>query len=80
MRREADWKRPSGAAAKTFKSKIDWESQRRVDPQAAEADGFFKYRNLEDETRHEIEREANILKARAKLEERRKQDQEPAAP
>eukprot|EP00974_Lingulodinium_polyedra_P131825 11219223-Lingulodinium_polyedra.AAC.1 len=72
VRKEADWKRPTGAASKGWKCRIDWEAQRRVDPVAAEADGTFRYRNVEDETRQEIEREANLLKARAKLEERRK--------
>ena len=42
-----------------------------------EQDGRFKHRQVEDETRHEMEREASILKARAKLDERRK-GEEPA--
>ena len=48
-----------------------------VDPAAADAEGAFRYRALEDEQRVEIEREANILKAKAKLEERRKQEAAP---
>ena len=45
-----------------------------MDANAADVDGSFKYRSVEDETRHEIEREVNILKARAKLQERKRQE------
>ena len=77
VRKEADWRRPPGSAAKGWKTKVDFEAQRRVDPTAADAEGAFRYRALEDEQRVEIEREANILKAKAKLEERRKQEVAP---
>ena len=77
VRKEADWRRPPGSAAKGWKTKVDFEAQKRVDPTAADAKGAFRYRALEDEQRVEIEREANILKATAKLEERRKQEAAP---
>ena len=56
---------------------MDFEAQKLVDPTAADAEGAFRYRALEDEQRAEIEREAGILKAKAKLEERRKQEAAP---
>ena len=32
VRKEADWRRPPGSAAKGWKTKVDFEAQKRVDP------------------------------------------------
>ena len=67
-----DWLRPSGAAAKGWKSKVEWDEARRIDPQLARDEDTFRNRELEQETRTEIEREALLLKARNKLNEHQK--------
>ena len=63
---EADWNRPA-SAPKSWRSKVNYEEARRVDPSLAE-ESLFRLRRLEDEVRHETERDANLLKAKAKLE------------
>ena len=71
--REEDW-RPGKDAKK--KSKINEEMWRRVDPSKSGADEeAFQNRALEDEIRTEVDRDAAVLKAFSKLEERK-----PAAP
>ena len=77
VKKESDWRRPP--QAKTWKTRVDWEAQRRIDPSATDAEGRFHYRNVEEENRTEMEREAGILKARAKLEERRKGEEDKEA-
>ena len=62
---EADWNRPANAG-KAWRSKVNYEEARRIDPAMAD-ESLFKLRKLEDEVRHETEREANLLKARHKL-------------
>ena len=74
VKKESDWRRPSGGGAKNWKSRVDLEAQRRIDPAVADAEGSFRYRAVEDEQRAEMEREANLLKARIKLEERRRSE------
>jgi hypothetical protein len=71
IRREADWKRPSGGA-KDWVSKVDWISARRIDPNLADTDLAFQNRALEEEVRKEMDREVRLLKVRNKLEERSK--------
>ena len=61
---EADWSRPQGA--KNWRSKVDYEQQKRIDPSTMD-DATMKMRSLEDEVRKEMERDASILKARSKL-------------
>ena len=68
--KESDGKRPSGAAGAKRKTRVDWEAQKRLDPVAAEED-LFVVRESQDEIRSEVEREAHMPKAYAKLEERR---------
>ena len=71
-----DWKRP-GNAPKTWKSKVNEEIWRRLDPSRGNADlpaaeelGFTN-RRLEEEVRREVDRDASMIKAFSKLEERR---------
>ena len=70
IRRESDWKKPG--SAKHWVSKVDWIAARRIDPSLSDADLSFKNRELEEEIRKEMDREAGLLKARNKLEERSK--------
>ena len=66
---ETDWNKPA-SAGKAWKSKVNYEEARRIDPSLVD-ESLFKLRKLEDEVRHETEREANILKARNKLDKHR---------
>jgi hypothetical protein len=63
---KADWSKPAGAP-KSWKSKVDMETAKRIDPFLIEGQ-TFQIRELQDEIRKETEREANLLKARTKLE------------
>ena len=45
---------------------MDPEAARRVDPELIES-GHFRIREMEEEIRKELERDAGLLKARAKL-------------
>ena len=62
---EAGWNKPA-SAGKAWESKVNYEEARRIDPSLVD-ESLFKLRKLEDEVRHEAEREANILKARNNL-------------
>ena len=62
----SDWERPTGT--KTWKSKVDEELWKRIDPAMAGVDDLeFTNRPAEDEIRQEMDREASIAKARTKL-------------
>ena len=63
-----DWKKTEGS--KTWKSKVDRETWRRIDPQLEDADHMFVNRRAEDEMRTEMDRDAALLKAKAKLADR----------
>ena len=67
--KEGDWKK-TASAAKTWKSKIDRETWRRTDPQLEDVEHMFVHRKAEDEMRAEMDRDASLLKAKAKLAER----------
>ena len=67
--KEIDWKRPSGASGQKWKSKVAWGDAKGIDPALVEDDSMV-IRELEDEMRKEIERDATLLKAKIKLEER----------
>ena len=68
VRKESDWRRPG--SAKQWVSKVDWLAAKRVDPSILDTDWNFRNRELEEEVRREMDREAQLLKARNKLEER----------
>ena len=65
--RESDWKK---GGAKVWKSKVDMEMWRRMDPELEDQEHVFVNRKAEDEMRGEMDREASMLKAKAKLSER----------
>ena len=66
---ERDWKRPAGTSGnKGWKSKVNWEAAKRCDPGMVE-DGEFVHREAEEEARGEIEKDASMLKAYAKIAE-----------
>jgi hypothetical protein len=66
---EADWRRPKGKDGNSWKTKIDWESARRIDPMLGD-DGLITIPSVDEEVRKEMDREASLLKARAKLDAR----------
>ena len=68
VNKESDWKKQ--ANAKIWKSKIDRETWRRTDPNVDDKEHIFMNRKAEDEMRTEMDREASMLKAKAKLADR----------
>ena len=66
---ESDWRRPKGKEGNSWRTKIDWELARRIDSFLAE-DAGVNIPSVDEEVRKEMDREASILKARAKLDER----------
>ena len=64
VKQESDWSKQGGS--KNWKSKVDYESAKRIDPSLLE-EAHFRIRPLEEEVRKEVERDANLLKARSKL-------------
>ena len=65
------WRKPANGG-KTWKSRVDEEMWRRIDPARGGVDEpQYNNRKLEDEIRSEVDRDASLLKAFAKLEERR---------
>ena len=64
---KADWMKPrEGAATKAWKSKVDWEAARRLDPQLVDQ-GPVTVQAAEEEVKKVLEREAAILKAKNKF-------------
>ena len=69
VRSEKDWRRPKDAE-KDWRSKVDFVIWRRLDPSRLHDDEqVFVNRHVEDEIRAEMDRDAQLLKARQKLEE-----------
>ena len=68
IKSEKDWKKPSNLKEK-WKSKVNWEACRRIDHSYIEDDTEFVSRPAEEEIRGEIERDAGIFKACAKVAE-----------
>ena len=67
---EADWKEPSGGGKKGWRSKVDWEIWNRTDPsRGGKEDHVFANKTHEEEVRGEMDRDAALLKSRAKLAE-----------
>ena len=67
VHKEEHWK----PKAKGAKSKVDREMWRRYDPEMADSDEhLFINRNAENEVRTEMDRDAALLKAKAKLNNR----------
>ena len=67
VEKEGDWKPKKGG-----KSKVDAETQKWYDPELKPGEHIFVNRDAEDEVRGEMDREASLLKARAKLAEQAK--------
>ena len=59
-----DWSRPKDS--KAWKSKVDWEAARRLDPQLAE-EGALRVLAAEEEVRKAMGRDAQLVKARTDL-------------
>ena len=72
VKKRNDWQRPSGA--KTWQSRVDYDAWTRIDP-ARLPEKAYVNRRMEDEIRAEIDRDAQLQKAKNKLAEQRKLDQ-----
>ena len=66
VRCKKDWCRMD--SGKNFKSKVDWEAGRRIDPALVDHHRL-RVKPVEEEIQKERERDALFLKTRAKLEE-----------
>ena len=73
-----DWNRGTNAP-KTWKSKVDWDACRRVDPRSLEA-GRFRTKPVEDEVKASMERDALLSKVRFKLQEHGDPVDDPLSP
>ena len=72
IERREDWKK-TDKSPKNWSSKVNEEMWKCIDPSRGGADELsFTNRKLEDEIRSEVDRDANLLKAFAKLQERQK--------
>ena len=72
VEKKSDWKKESNAP-KGRTSKVNEELWRRIDPGRAGNDEMaFTSKKLEDEIRGEVDRDANLLKAFAKPQERQR--------
>ena len=70
IRTEKGWRRPEDAK-KDWRSKVDFVIWKRLDPSRLHDDEqVFVNRHVEDEVRAEMDRDAQLLRARQKLEER----------
>ena len=63
---KSDWLKPRSNPPKDWRSKVDWDIYHRTDPRSAKTSGL-NIREAEDEVRAEIDRDATLLKSRAKL-------------
>ena len=72
VERKEDWKKPQ-QNQKNWRSKVNEELWRRIDPARSGVDELnFTNRKLEEEIRSEVDRDAAMLKAFSKLEDRQK--------
>jgi len=67
VEKKEDWSKPA-SAPKTWKSKVDYSVGKKIDPMLKDRP-TIEIRELEEETRKETEREASLLKAKAKLDQ-----------
>jgi hypothetical protein len=63
----SDWSRPKGKEGNSWKSKVDWEAARRMDPQLYKPGQTISVPAVDDEIRRGMSMDAEILKARQKL-------------
>ena len=59
IKQEIDWKRPSGN--NKWVTKVDWEGAKRIDPDLRGKDNLFRLREVKDEARRQIDRDAALL-------------------
>ena len=62
---KSDWLKPRNNAPKDWKSKVKWDEIKRLDPSQVK-NFFLLNREVEEEARGEIDRDAMLLKSRAK--------------
>jgi hypothetical protein len=63
---KSDWLKPRNNPPKDWVSKVDWDMVDRYDP-SSQKSSLLQSRAAEDEVRAEIDRDAQLLKARNKL-------------
>ena len=68
--KESDWKKPAGAGgSKGWRSKVDWREASLIDPDLKQDTGVIQLREVEEESRKEIDREATLQRTKQKLAE-----------
>jgi hypothetical protein len=63
--KDVDWRKPRNA--KGWKTVVDKEAWRRIDPHFQEKEYIAENRDAEDESRTELDREASMLNAEAEM-------------
>jgi hypothetical protein len=71
VNKDEDWKKPATVKG-AWNSKVDEDARRRYDPEVNGEVGYIS-RQVEDEVRQEMDRDAAIIKARSKIAERAKE-------
>ena len=64
---KSDWLKLRQNPPKDWRSKVDWDLYHRIVPKDSTRSGSLVLRDAEDELRSEIDRDAMLLKSRAKL-------------
>jgi hypothetical protein len=64
---QSDWSRPKGKESGSWKSKVDWDSARRIDPFLRIQDTTIRVPAVEEEIRKGMTQEADVLRARKNL-------------
>ena len=64
-----DWSRPQGKEGEKWKTKVDWDAARRVDPFIKESEHTIRIPALEEEVRKSMDQEALYLWTAQRLEE-----------
>ena len=65
----ADWPRPRGRDGEKWRSKVDWEAARRIDPFIRSLDTAIRIPGLEEELRRSMDQEAAYLRVAQRLED-----------
>ena len=65
----SDWSRPKGKEGDKWRSKVDWDAARRVDPFLKESERSIRIPALEEEVRKSMDQEAIYMRTVQRLEE-----------
>ena len=65
----ADWSRPRGKDGDKWKSKVNWDAARRIDPFFKQSESSIRIPALEEEVRRGMDQDATYLRVAQRLEE-----------